>query len=83
MARPRKSIAIPAEELPLRDSFTVPEVAALTGYHVRTIQARLRDGTLQGKKLGGVWRIYRESIVESAPYVKVGTDLNIEEGVQK
>ncbi len=60
--RPRKPIAIPADKLPEREWFTVPEVAEITGYHVRTIQARLRDGSLQGKKLGGVWRIYRESL---------------------
>ena len=61
--RPRKVIAIPADQLPEQPYFTVPEVAAITGYHVRTIQARLRDGTLAGKKLGGTWKIYRESLL--------------------
>ena len=32
------------------------------GIHVRTVQARLRDGTLNGKKLSGVWRIYKDSL---------------------
>lgn len=61
--RPRKAITIPADQLPDQPYFTVPEVADLTGYHVRTIQARLRDGTLEGKKLGNVWKIYRASLL--------------------
>lgn len=61
--RPRKAIAIPEEKLPRKPYFTVDEVVTMTGYHVRTIQARLRDGTLKGKKLGGTWRIYRDSLL--------------------
>jgi excisionase family DNA binding protein len=61
--RPRKTIAIPADQLPEQPYFTVPEVAAITGYHVRTIQARLRDGTLAGKKLGKEWHIYRDALL--------------------
>lgn len=73
--RPRKAITIPVDMLPNgKESFTVPEIAELTGLHVRTIQARLRDGTLQGKRLGGTWRIYRDSLVND----KVDADLNIE-----
>ena len=73
--RPRKTITIPDEVLPDgKEWFTVPEIAELTGYHVRTIQARLRDGTLQGKRLGGTWKIYRDSLVND----KVDSDLNIE-----
>lgn len=72
--RPRKAITIPDDVLPDKEAFTVPEIAELTGLHVRTIQARLRDGTLQGKRLGGTWRIYRDSLVNG----KVETDLNIE-----
>lgn len=62
--RPRKKIAVPEERLPQVPYLTVPEVAKLTGYHVRTIQARLRDGTLAGKKLGGTWRIYPEALTD-------------------
>ena len=72
--RPRKAITIPDDVLPDKQVFTVPEVAEITGYHVRTIQARLRDGTLEGKRLGGTWRIYRDSLVNG----KVDSDLNIE-----
>lgn len=64
--RPRKAIEVPADKLPQQPYFTVPEVAEITGYHIHTIQARLRDGTLNGKKLGGVWRIYRESLTGKA-----------------
>lgn len=61
--RPRKKIDVPEDRLPQVPYLTVPEVAKLTGYHVRTIQARLRDGTLKGRKIGGEWRIYRESLI--------------------
>lgn len=70
--RPRKELTI--TDAPQRDFFTVPEAAALTHSHVRTIQARLRDGSLKGKKLGREWRIYPDSLVNK----KVGADLNIE-----
>ncbi len=70
--RPRKTIA--AADIPQQDYFTVAEAAALTGTHVHTIQARLRDGTLPGKKLGGTWKIYRHSLLNE----KVDVDLNIE-----
>ena len=72
--RPRKTITIPDDVLPDKEAFTVPEIAELTGLHVRTIQARLRDGTLQGKRLGGTWKIYRDSLIND----KVDSDLNIE-----
>ena len=61
--RPRRSITI--EDLPQQQYFTVPEVVELTGAHKQTIQARLRDGTLKGKKLSGQWRIYRESLLNA------------------
>lgn len=37
--------------------FTVAQVVEYTGLHEQTIQARLRDGTLKGKKLGKCWYI--------------------------
>ena len=61
--RPRKAVSLPVEEIPHQDFFTVQEAAALTNSHIHTIQARLREGTLKGKKLGKSWRIYRESLV--------------------
>lgn len=70
--RPRKEMT--AADIPQQDYFTVQEAAAILDVHKHTVQARLRDGTLQGKKLGGVWKIYRDSLVND----KVGADLNIE-----
>lgn len=70
--RPRKDVT--AMNIPEQDYFTVAEAAEILGVHIHTVQARLRDETLKGKKLGGTWRIYRDSLVND----KVGTDLNIE-----
>lgn len=70
--RPRKELT--AADIPQQDYFTVQEAAAILDVHKHTVQARLRDGTLKGKKLGGVWRIYRDSLVND----KVAADLNIE-----
>ena len=70
--RPRKEVT--AADIPQQDYFTVQEAAAILDIHKHTVQARLRDGTLKGKKLGGVWRIYRDSLDND----KVAADLNIE-----
>ena len=70
--RPQKEVT--AADIPQQDYFTVQEAAAILDVHKHTVQARLRDGTLKGKKLGGVWRIYRDSLVND----KVAADLNIE-----
>ena len=69
--RPRKEVT--AAESPQQDYFTVQEAAAILGVHKHTVQARLRDGTLKGKKLGGVWRIYRDSLVND----KAAADLSM------
>ena len=70
--RPRKEVT--AADIPQQDYFTVQEAAEILDVHKHTVQARLRDGTLKGKKLGGVWRIYRNSLAND----KVVADLNIE-----
>lgn len=70
--RPRKEVT--AADIPQQDYFTVQEAVVILDVHKHTVQARLRDGTLKGKKLGGVWRIYRDSLVND----KVAADLNIE-----
>jgi len=70
--RPRKTLT--AADIPQQDYFTVQQAAAILDVHKHTVQARLRDGTLKGKKLGGVWKIYRDSLVNE----KVGADLTIE-----
>lgn len=61
--RPRKNLIGTINQDPTNGTYyTVEEVANLLGVHVRTVQARLRDGTLKGKKLSGVWKIYKDSI---------------------
>ena len=61
--RPRKQLSGIITKDPKNGIYyTVDEAAELLGVHVRTVQARLRDGTLNGKKISGVWRIYRESL---------------------
>lgn len=61
--RPRKELSGRITQEPANGNYyTVPEVADLLGVHVRTVQARLRDGTIKGKKLSGEWRIYKEEL---------------------
>lgn len=62
--RPRKCLVLKADDIPQKAYFTVKEAAELTGTHIHTIQARLRDGTLKGKKLGKEWRIYQDSLIQ-------------------
>ena len=61
--RPRKALAGKITQEPENGIYyTVEETASILGVHVRTVQARLRDGTLKGKKLSGTWRIYKDSL---------------------
>lgn len=61
--RPRKSTITDRITAPENGVyFTVDEAAQILGLHRHTVQARLRDGTIRGKKLGGVWRIYQDAI---------------------
>ena len=61
--RPRKDLSGGIAQEPENGVYyTVDEAAALLNVHRRTVQARLRDGTLKGKKLSGVWRIYADSL---------------------
>lgn len=61
--RPRKNLIGTINQDPTNGIYyTVEEVANLLGVHVKTVQARLRDGTIKGKKLSGVWKIYKDSI---------------------
>ena len=60
--RPRKSMT--ADAVPAQNYFTVGQAAELLGVHINTVRARLNDGTLKGKKLSGVWRIYPESLTD-------------------
>ena len=60
--RPRKELSGIVKDPANGTYYTVDEAADLLGVHIHTIQARLRDGTLKGKKLSGVWRIYKGSL---------------------
>lgn len=61
--RPRKQLSGSIKTDPENGIYyTVDEAAEILGVHRHTIQARLRDGTLKGKKLSGVWRIYKDSL---------------------
>lgn len=61
--RPRKPLSGKTEKEPENGRFyTVEEAVEILGLHRRTVQARLRDGTLKGKKLSGKWRIYKDSL---------------------
>ena len=42
--------------------YTVADVAELTGLTSRTIRNYLKDGTLQGRKIGVQWRFTEEDI---------------------
>lgn len=42
--------------------YTVREAVDLLGLHRRTIEARLRDGTIKGKLIGCTWRIYKDEL---------------------
>lgn len=46
--------------------YTVTEACQLLGIHRRTLQARLRDGTIKGKLIGREWRIYKNEIFEGS-----------------
>lgn len=62
--RPRKTIQTDVE--PENGIFyTVPELVRITGISKHTIQARLRDQSIRGKKLGGEWRIYPDAVLSA------------------
>lgn len=42
--------------------YTVEDIANITSLTSRTIRSYLKDGTLQGKKIGGQWRFTMENI---------------------
>lgn len=59
--RPRKSCIAPAEPAN-KVYYTTKEAAALTGLCTRTIRERIKDGTINAKRVSGHWKIYRSSI---------------------
>ena len=52
---------------------TVPEAAALSGYHENHLRRLIRDGTILAQKRGGRWWVDRESVQKYlAQAAKVG-----------
>ena len=42
--------------------YTIEDIAKMTGFTSRTIRNYLKDGSLQGRKIGGQWRFTMENI---------------------
>lgn len=55
--------------------YTVDDVAKMTGLTSRTIHTYIRDGKLQGKKVGVQWRFTEENIDELFKDKKVENDV--------
>ena len=63
--RPRKELSGRIAQEPANGAYyTVEEAAELLGVHVHTIQSRMRSGEIAGKKIGGIWRIYKASLFQ-------------------
>lgn len=62
--RPRKQIIKTTTPPTHADYYTVKEAVEILGLHRRTIEARLRDGTIKGKLIGRTWRIYKDELFE-------------------
>ena len=63
--RPRKELAGRIAQEPGNGVYyTVEEAAQLLGVHIHTLQSRLRAGEIAGKKIGGIWRIYKASLFQ-------------------
>jgi hypothetical protein len=39
--------------------FSIPEVSDLLGFHANSIRRMLRAGTLSGRRVGGIWFVFR------------------------
>ena len=63
--RPRKNLAGNISEDPVNGIYyTIQEACKALGVHRNTLQKRLKDGTIKGKKINGVWKIYKDSLKE-------------------
>lgn len=63
--RPRKELSNKLVKEPGNGIYyTVPEAAEALGIHVRTLQSRLREGSIKGKKIAGTWRIYKDELLK-------------------
>jgi excisionase family DNA binding protein len=56
--------------------YTVEDIAKMTGFTSRTIRNYLKDGSLQGSKIGGQWRFKMENIKRLFDNSKFLNDIN-------
>lgn len=64
--RPRKELTGKITQEPANGVYyTVDEAAELLGVHVHTLHRRLNNGNLAGKKIGGIWRIYKAALYQA------------------
>jgi excisionase family DNA binding protein len=56
--------------------YTVDDIAKMTSFTSRTIRNYLKDGSLQGKKIGGQWRFTMDDIKRLFNNSEVLVDLN-------
>ena len=59
--------------------FTINDVAALTSLTTRTIRNHLKDGSINGLKVGGQWR-FRMSDIEDFTYHRETTSPRLLKG---
>jgi len=55
--------------------YTVEDIARMTSFTSRTIRNYLKDGSLQGQKIGGQWRFTMENIKRLFGYSTVINDM--------
>jgi excisionase family DNA binding protein len=59
----RKRFSGRTENMPdLADYMTTQEAADLLGYHVHHVRRMLREGDLEGQKVGYMWFVSKESV---------------------
>ncbi len=56
--------------------YTVEDIAKMTSFTTRTIRNYLKDGSLQGKKIGGQWRFTMENIKQLFGNSKVVSEMS-------
>lgn len=61
-----------APEAPV--TISLDEAAALTGISRDTLRRRVQDGTLSGRKIGGLWRVNRISALAMLPPDTAGVE---------
>jgi len=57
--------------------YTVDDVAKITGLTARTIRNYLKDGKLQGQKVGVQWRFTEENIKDLFIHEDISQDMNM------